>query len=197
MTPQTTTSNRRQNKTKTKNAKHEKNQSILETDLRRFRTCHLRGLFPRFIHLWAHRGHVHGHVRRDVYVNADLDRFFPSRPSYSLSASTYPISFFPPFQIPQAIPLIDFICYAYPGKEYAAADTRWGTADPTIVSLELLTVFGTAPLAAYIAYQIVRGDSARYYWIIVLCTAELYGGYVFRRSLPPPRDQDRHQLICM
>jgi len=63
-------------------------------------------------------------------------------------------------------------------KEYAAADTRWGTADPTIVSLELLTVFGAAPLAAYIVYQIVKGDPTRYYWIIVLCTAELYGGWM-------------------
>jgi len=79
--------------------------------------------------------------------------------------------------------LADFI--SCPGKEYAAADTRWGTADPTIVSLELLTVFGAAPLAAYIVYQIVKGDPTRYYWIIVLCTAELYGGYVF----PETRDK--------
>jgi hypothetical protein len=64
------------------------------------------------------------------------------------------------------------------GREYVAADKRWGTADPTIVSLELLTVFGAAPLAAFVAYQIVKRDPARYYWIIVLCTGELYGGYV-------------------
>jgi len=46
-------------------------------------------------------------------------------------------------------------------------------------------VFGAAPLAAYIAYQIVKGDPTRYYWIIVLGTAELYGGYVF----PETRDK--------
>lgn len=65
------------------------------------------------------------------------------------------------------------------GREYAAADARWGTADATIVSLELLTVFGAGPLAALIVYQIVKRDPARHYWIVVLSTAELYGGYVF------------------
>ena len=69
------------------------------------------------------------------------------------------------------------------GREYAAADKRWGTADPTVVSLELLTVSGAAPLAMLIVYQIVKDDPARYYWIIVLCTAELYGGYV--ATVPP------------
>ena len=65
------------------------------------------------------------------------------------------------------------------GREYAAADARWGTADPTVVSLELLTVFGAGPLAALIVYLIVKRDPARHYWIVVLSTAELYGGYVF------------------
>jgi EXPERA (EXPanded EBP superfamily) len=65
------------------------------------------------------------------------------------------------------------------GREYAAADARWGTADPTVVSLELLTVFGAGPLAALIVYQIVKRDPARHYWIVVLSTAELYGGYAF------------------
>jgi len=59
----------------------------------------------------------------------------------------------------------------YTGSGYA-------TTDPTAVSIQLLTVFGTAPLSAFIAYQIVKGDPTRYYWIIVLSTAELYGGYV-------------------
>jgi hypothetical protein len=72
--------------------------------------------------------------------------------------------------------LIGWLCT---GREYAAADSRWGTADPTVVSLELLTVLGAGPLAAFIVYQIVKRDPARHYWIIVLNTAELYGGYVF------------------
>jgi len=45
-------------------------------------------------------------------------------------------------------------------------------------------VFGAGPLSAYIAYQIVKGDPTRYYWIIVLNVAELYGGYV--SCSPPP-----------
>ncbi|KAG6849330.1 hypothetical protein H0H93_009375 [Arthromyces matolae] len=61
-------------------------------------------------------------------------------------------------------------------REYAAADFRWGTADPTVVSLELLTVLGAGPLCCYILYLLARSDPARHYWIVVLSTAELYGG---------------------
>ncbi|KAN0118584.1 Emopamil-binding protein [Russula decolorans] len=68
--------------------------------------------------------------------------------------------------------------FAQMWREYAAADARWGTADPTVVSLEFLTVFGAGPLAALIVYQIVKRDPARHYWIIVLSTAELYGGWM-------------------
>ncbi|KAI0322411.1 Emopamil-binding protein [Amylostereum chailletii] len=63
-------------------------------------------------------------------------------------------------------------------REYAAADFRWGTSDPTVVSLEILTVLGAGPMAAYIVYQIVRNDPARHYWLVVLSTAELYGGWM-------------------
>lgn len=62
------------------------------------------------------------------------------------------------------------------GKEYTQADARWGVSDPTVVSLELLTVFGAGPLCCYVLNQIVKNDPARHYWIIVLSTAELYGG---------------------
>ncbi|KAL1660613.1 Emopamil-binding protein [Schizophyllum commune] len=61
---------------------------------------------------------------------------------------------------------------------YAFADARWGTADPTVVSLELLTVLGAGPLACYILTQLARNDPARHYWIVVLSTAELYGGWM-------------------
>jgi len=63
-------------------------------------------------------------------------------------------------------------------KEYARADFRWGISDPTLVSLELLTVFGAGPLACYILKQLVHDDPARHYWLIVLSTAELYGGWI-------------------
>jgi len=63
-------------------------------------------------------------------------------------------------------------------KEYTLADARWGVSDPAVVSLELLTVFGVGPLCCYALYQIVKNDPARHYWIIVLSTAELYGGWM-------------------
>ncbi|KAF9005424.1 Emopamil-binding protein [Cyathus striatus] len=63
-------------------------------------------------------------------------------------------------------------------REYAAADYRWGVSDPTVVSLEILTVLGAGPLCCYILKQLVNDDPARHYWIIVLSTAELYGGWM-------------------
>ena len=64
------------------------------------------------------------------------------------------------------------------GREYAAADFRWGLADPTVVSLEFLTVLGAGPMCCYILKQLANDDPARHYWLIVLSTAELYGGFV-------------------
>ncbi|KAG6908315.1 hypothetical protein DXG01_005351 [Tephrocybe rancida] len=66
-------------------------------------------------------------------------------------------------------------------REYAAADFRWGTADPTVVSLEILTVLGAGPLCCYILMLLARSDPARHYWIVVLSTAELYGGMAYRQ----------------
>jgi hypothetical protein len=62
------------------------------------------------------------------------------------------------------------------GKEYAAADFRWGFSDPTVVSLEILTVLGGVPLCLYILKLLANEDPTRYFWVIVLSTAELYGG---------------------
>ena len=62
------------------------------------------------------------------------------------------------------------------GKDYAKVDFRWGVADPTVVSLEILTVLGAGPLCCYIIIQLLRNDPTRHFWIIVLATAELYGG---------------------
>lgn len=59
---------------------------------------------------------------------------------------------------------------------YARADKRWGGADLTVISLELLTVFGGAPLAAYICYGIAKRNVRVSIWMIILATAELYGG---------------------
>lgn len=71
-------------------------------------------------------------------------------------------------------------CYEHthslPGKEYARADFRWGFSDPTVVSLEILTVLGAGPMCCYILWKLVKNDPARHYWIVVLSTAEIYGG---------------------
>ena len=68
-------------------------------------------------------------------------------------------------------------------QEYAKADSRWGGADLTIMSLEILTVGLAGPGSMYIAYLIYRiskGDSrlrARMWFLAtILATAELYGG---------------------
>ncbi|KAI6129936.1 Emopamil-binding protein [Pisolithus thermaeus] len=63
-------------------------------------------------------------------------------------------------------------------KEYTLADTRWGVADPTVVSLEILTVLVGVPLCWYILTLLVKNDPARHYWILVLSVVELYGGWM-------------------
>lgn len=63
-------------------------------------------------------------------------------------------------------------------KEYVKADSRWGVADETVVSLEILTVLGAGPLCVLILWQLVKNDPARHYWLVVLSTAELYGGFM-------------------
>jgi len=68
--------------------------------------------------------------------------------------------------------------FAQMWREYAAADSRWGIADSTVVSLEILTVLGAGPMCCYILKQLANDDPARHYWLIVLSTAELYGGWM-------------------
>ena len=63
-------------------------------------------------------------------------------------------------------------------QEYAKADKRWGGADLTVISLELLTVFGAGPLAAYVCELVRRRDNGGKLWFFasILATGELYGG---------------------
>ena len=61
-------------------------------------------------------------------------------------------------------------------QEYAKADQRWGGADLTVISLELLTVFAAGPLALWVCELLRRGDSSVWFWATVLATGELYGG---------------------
>ena len=75
-------------------------------------------------------------------------------------------------------------------QEYAKADRRWGGADLTVISLEILTVGLAGPAAVYICYLVGKvanapneGVKSRYqaslwFTAIALATAELYGGFM-------------------
>ena len=57
--------------------------------------------------------------------------------------------------------IIMCVC-VHAGKEYAKADSRWGQSDPTIVSLEILTVFSNGPLTLILLHAILTDKPYRY-----------------------------------
>lgn len=61
---------------------------------------------------------------------------------------------------------------------YARADKRWAGADTTVVSLELLTVLVVAPLAVLVCYDIAKKNARANILMVVIATAELYGGFM-------------------
>uniref|UniRef100_A0A8C6QJU0 Emopamil binding protein-like n=2 Tax=Nannospalax galili TaxID=1026970 RepID=A0A8C6QJU0_NANGA len=60
-------------------------------------------------------------------------------------------------------------------KEYSKADVRWLYFDPTIVSVEILTVVLDGFLALILTYAIVKEKHFRHFIQITLCVCELYG----------------------
>lgn len=62
------------------------------------------------------------------------------------------------------------------GKEYGKADSRWLVSDPTIVSLEILTVVVDGLLCLVVIQGILSRAFYRHYAQLVLCVCELYGG---------------------
>ncbi|KAF1961585.1 Emopamil-binding protein [Byssothecium circinans] len=67
-------------------------------------------------------------------------------------------------------------------QEYSKADRRWGGTDLGVVSLEVLTVFVGTPLALWIC-ELIRRDERkgvlkRWFWMMILATGELYGGWM-------------------
>jgi len=62
--------------------------------------------------------------------------------------------------------------------EYAKADKRWGGSDLTVIALEILTVFVAGPFAVWICYCLKERRSDTSFWMIVLATGELYGGWM-------------------
>uniref|UniRef100_A0A8C0GEB0 EBP like n=1 Tax=Chelonoidis abingdonii TaxID=106734 RepID=A0A8C0GEB0_CHEAB len=63
-------------------------------------------------------------------------------------------------------------------KEYGRADARWLYSDPTIVSLEILTVVLDGLLALILIYAIIKDKYYRHFIQITLCVCELYGGWM-------------------
>ncbi|WAR27992.1 EBPL-like protein [Mya arenaria] len=64
------------------------------------------------------------------------------------------------------------------GKEYAKADARWGVSDPTVVSLEILTVTIVEVFVVFTVNGIVQNKPYRHFMQICLCVCELYGGWM-------------------
>ncbi|XP_034534839.1 emopamil-binding protein-like [Notolabrus celidotus] len=63
-------------------------------------------------------------------------------------------------------------------KEYGKADSRWLISDPTIVSIELLTVFLDSLLAVLLLQAVIQDKYYRHFLQIALSVCELYGGWM-------------------
>ncbi|KIH89150.1 ebp domain containing protein [Sporothrix brasiliensis 5110] len=61
---------------------------------------------------------------------------------------------------------------------YARADRRWGGPDLGVISLELLTVLFVGPMAVWICYEMAMRRSRVNVLMIIVATAELYGGFM-------------------
>ncbi|KAK2857268.1 hypothetical protein Q5P01_006003 [Channa striata] len=63
-------------------------------------------------------------------------------------------------------------------KEYGKADSRWLISDPTIVSIEILTVILDSLLAVLLIHAVLKDRCYRHFLQIALCVCELYGGWM-------------------
>ncbi|KAM7217435.1 Emopamil-binding protein [Rhypophila decipiens] len=61
---------------------------------------------------------------------------------------------------------------------YSKADRRWSGVDLTVLSLELLTVFVVGPLCCLVCYDIAKKNARANIVMIILATAEIYGGFM-------------------
>ena len=68
--------------------------------------------------------------------------------------------------------------------------------DPTVISLELLTVFVAGPAAAAVAYAIVAQKPWRHPMQALLSLAELYGGAPRAASLAQSPDTTRQPTVA-
>ncbi|XP_062236154.1 emopamil-binding protein-like [Platichthys flesus] len=63
-------------------------------------------------------------------------------------------------------------------REYSKADSRWLVFDPTIVSIEILTVVLDSVLGVLLIYAILNDQYYRHFLQITLSVCELYGGWM-------------------
>ena len=64
-------------------------------------------------------------------------------------------------------------------EKYSEADKRWyNVTDPTILSLEILTVIPVGLMCAWTVYCIYKKLYLRHLLIVIISTAELYGGWM-------------------
>lgn len=62
-------------------------------------------------------------------------------------------------------------------REYSRADARWAVRDPTVISIEIATVL-VGLLCAVQVYGVYKRTAWRHPLQIIICTAELYGGWM-------------------
>lgn len=63
-------------------------------------------------------------------------------------------------------------------REYGKADSRWLVSDPTIVSVEILTVVLDSLLALLLIHAVLNDKYYRHFLQIALSVCELYGGWM-------------------
>ena len=62
-------------------------------------------------------------------------------------------------------------------REYGRADARWAIRDPVVISIEIATVF-MGVLCLFMIYGVYQRSSWRHPLQIIICVAELYGGWM-------------------
>ncbi|XP_047432292.1 emopamil-binding protein-like [Mugil cephalus] len=63
-------------------------------------------------------------------------------------------------------------------KEYSKADSRWLVSDPTIVSIEIVTVVLDSLIALVLIHAVLEDKYYRHFLQIALSVCELYGGWM-------------------
>lgn len=62
-------------------------------------------------------------------------------------------------------------------REYGRADSRWAIRDPNVISIEIATV-AVGVICLFQIYGVVMRSSWRHALQVIICVAELYGGWM-------------------